>query len=252
MKEIYRVDIIVPVYNSKNFIQDTLESIIRQSYKNWRILLIDDNSNDGTSEIIKNFINNNVNKKKFIFIKNKKNKGQAFSRNLALKYCNSKFIAFIDSDDIWQKNKLKKQINFMLKYNYDFTYSDYKSIKNNKIKTIKTPNFFNYKNFTKNTSIATSTMIIKKKILKNLFFPDLKLCEDYYFKCLILKSKDAYKCPGVYSFYRLRNNSLQSDRLRVFLTLWMINKNLNKMNFIDNLVSIFFVIINSFKKYAFR
>ena len=104
MKEIYRVDIIIPVYNSKNFIQETLESIIRQTYQNWRILLVDDNSNDGTSEIIKNFINNNVNKKKFIFIKNKKNKGQAFSRNLALKYCNSKFIAFIDSDDIWQKN----------------------------------------------------------------------------------------------------------------------------------------------------
>ena len=82
MKEIYRVDIIVPVYNSKNFIQDTLESIIRQSYKNWRILLIDDNSNDGTSEIIKNFINNNVNKKKFIFIKNKKNKGQSCTKVL--------------------------------------------------------------------------------------------------------------------------------------------------------------------------
>lgn len=247
-----RIDIILPVFNSEKFIFKTLVSIVNQTYKNWRLIIVDDASSDCSVKLITNFINNNLYKKKFIFIKNKKNKGQAFSRNLALKYCNSKFIAFIDSDDIWQKNKLKKQINFMLKYNYDFTYSDYKSIKNNTIKKIKTPNFFNYKNFTKNTSIATSTMIIKKKILKNLFFPDLKLCEDYYFKCLILKSKDAYKCPGVYSFYRLRNNSLQSDRLRVFFTLWMINKNLNKMNFINNLVSIFFVIINSFKKYAFR
>lgn len=247
-----RVDIILPVYNSKSFILDTLRSVIKQAYQDWRVIIIDDGSTDNSVDLINKFIKSSNYKKKFILIQNKINKGQAFSRNLALKYCNSKFIAFIDSDDVWQKNKLKKQINFMVKNNYNFTYSDYKSIKNNKIKTIKTPNFFNYKNFTKNTSIATSTMIIKKKILKNIIFPDLKLCEDYYFKCQILKLNNAYKCPGVYSFYRLRNKSLQSERLRVLLTLWKINKNLNKMNFINNLVSIFFIIINSLKKYAFR
>lgn len=247
-----KVDIILPVYNSKSFILETLRSIIIQTYKNWSAIIVDDGSTDNSVDLINKFIKSSKYKKKFILIKNKINKGQAFSRNLALEYCNSKFIAFIDSDDIWQKNKLKKQINFMLKNNYNFTYSDYKSIKNSTIKKIKTPNFFNYKNFTKNTSIATSTMIIKKKILKNIIFPDLKLCEDYYFKCQILKSNVAYKCPGVYLFYRLRNNSLQSKRLRVLLTLWKINKNLNKMNFINNLVSIFFVIINSLKKYGFR
>ena len=247
-----KVDIIVPVYNSQKYISKTINSVFRQTYKNWKLIIIDDASTDDTKKILDTIYKKNKNKKKITILKNNINRGQAFSRNRGLKYSKSKFVTFLDSDDFWDKNKLKNQIKFMLKYNYDFTYSDYKSIKNNKIKTIKTPNFFNYQNFTKNTSIATSTMIIKKKILKNLLFPDLKLCEDYYFKCLILKSKDAYKCPGVYSFYRLRNNSLQSDRLRVFLTLWTINKNLNKMNFIDNLVSIFFVIINSFKKYAFR
>ena len=104
MNKTYRVDIIIPVYNSKNFILQTLKSVIRQTYKNWRIVLVDDNSNDGTNEIIRNFINNNINKRKIIFIKNKKNKGQAYSRNLALKYCNSEYIAFIDSDDLWEKN----------------------------------------------------------------------------------------------------------------------------------------------------
>ena len=180
------------------------------------------------------------------------NKGQAFSRNLALKYCNSKFIAFIDSDDIWQKNKLKKQINFMLKYNYDFTYSDYKSIKNNIIKTIKTPNFLNYKNFTKNTSIATSTMIIKKNIINKIFFPNLRLCEDYYFKCQILKFNYAYRCPSVYSVYTLRSNSLQSARFEVIKAIWSINKNLNNLNFINNLNSVINIIFNSLKKYGFR
>ena len=247
-----QVDIIIPVYNSQEFINKTINSVFRQTYKKWKIIIIDDASTDNTIKLLEKIRKKYKERRKIVILKNNINSGQAFSRNRGLKYSKSKFVTFLDSDDFWDKNKLKKQINFMLKYNYDFTYCDYKSIKNNKIKIIKTPNFFNYKNFTKNTSIATSAMIIKKKILKNILFPDLRLCEDYYFKCLILKSKDAYKCPGVYSFYRLRNNSLQSDRLRVLLTLWRINKNLNKMNFINNLASTSFIIINSLKKYAFR
>ena len=247
-----QVDIIIPVYNSQKFINKTIKSVFRQTYKKWKIIIIDDASTDNTIKLVEKIRKKYKERRKIVILKNNINSGQAFSRNRGLKYSKSKFVTFLDADDFWDKNKLKKQINFMLKYNYDFTYCDYKSIKNNKIKIIKTPNFFNYKNFTKNTSIATSAMIIKKKILKNILFPDLRLCEDYYFKCLILKSKDAYKCPGVYSFYRLRNNSLQSDRLRVLLTLWRINKNLNKMNFINNLASTSFIIINSLKKYAFR
>lgn len=247
-----KVDIVLPVYNSEDFILDTLQSIINQTYKKWRIIIIDDNSNDSSVDIINRFIKKNLSQKRIIFIKNKKNRGQAFSRNLALKYCSSEFVAFIDSDDTWQKNKLKKQIKFMLKNDLFFSYSDYKIIKNDKIKIIKTPNFFNYKTFIKNTSIATCTMIIKRQILKNIFFPDLKLCEDYYFKCKILKFIEAYKCPGVYSFYRLRNNSLQSSRFKVLLSLWNINKSLNNMKFINNLISILFIALNSLKKYAFR
>jgi len=163
MKKNYRIDIILPVFNSKDFILDTLRSIINQTYKNWKLLIVDDNSNDGTRELIINFLKNNINKKKFIFLKNKINKGQAFSRNLALKCCNSEYVAFIDSDDFWEKNKLKRQIKYMLEHKYSFTYSDYKSIKKNKVTTIKTPYFFNYESFIKNTSIATSTIILKKK-----------------------------------------------------------------------------------------
>ena len=247
-----RIDIILPVFNSKKFIFKTLVSIVNQTYKNWRLIIVDDASSDCSAKLITNFINNNLYKKKFIFIKNKKNKGQAFSRNIALKNCSSTYIAFIDSDDIWQKNKLKVQINFMLKYNYCFSYTDYKTIKNKEIKTIKVPNFFNYNDFIKNTSIATSTMIIKKKILNRVSFPNLRLCEDYYFKCKILKLNNAYKCSGTYSFYRLRNDSLQSYRFKVLKAIWCINKNLNKMNYINNLTSVLFIILNSLKKYAYR
>ena len=148
-----KVDIIVPVYNSQKYISKTINSVFRQTYKNWKLIIIDDASTDDTKKILDTIYKKNKNKKKITIFKNNINRGQAFSRNRGLKYSKSKFVTFLDSDDFWDKNKLKNQIKFMLKYNYDFTYSDYKSIKNNKIKTIKTPNFFNYQNFTKNKKI---------------------------------------------------------------------------------------------------
>ena len=247
------VDIILPVYNSKNYILTTISSIIKQNYKYWNLLIVDDCSNDGTFEILSSFKKTYFNNKKIYLYRNSRNKGQAYSRNLALKKSKSEFIAFIDSDDYWEKNKLKTQIKFMINNNYNFTYTDFKLIKkNNSARVIKTPDVYNYKKFIRNTSIATSTMMVKKNIIKNIYFPPVRLCEDFYFKCKILEKTKAYKCSKVFSYYRIRNNSLQSKRLKVFFAIWNINKNFNKMNFINNLISIFFISYNSLKKYGFR
>lgn len=247
-----KVDIILPVYNSKKYILTTINSIIKQNYKYWNLIIVDDCSDDGTYEILKKLKKKYSDNKKIFLYRNSKNKGQAFARNLALKKKRSTLVAFIDSDDYWDKNKLKYQIEYMLNNKYDFTYTDYKSIKKNKIQIIHTPNSFNYRNFVKNTSIATSTIIIKRNVIKNIFFRSLRLCEDFYFKCQILKKIPAYKCPGIYSYYRLRNNSLQNNRIKVLLSVWNINRNFNNMNFIDNFISIFLISYNSLKKYGFR
>jgi len=248
-----KIDIILPVYNSKNYILTAINSIIKQSYKYWNLIIIDDCSNDGTFEILSNFKKKYFYNKKIYLYRNNLNKGQAYSRNLALKKSKSQFVAFIDSDDYWEKNKLKKQIKFMVNNNYNFTYTDYKFIKKKNLAgIIKTPDHFNYMKFIRNTSIATSTMIVNKNVIKDIYFPPLRLCEDFYFKCKILKKTDAYKCSKVFSYYRIRNNSLQSSRLKVFFAIWNINKKFNKMNFINNLISIFFISYNSYKKYGFR
>jgi len=141
----------------------------------------------------------------------------------------------------------------MLSNNYDFTYTDYKIIKNNQIKKVIVPDSYNYKRFIYNSSINTCTMVLKKKIIKNIYFKNLRFSEDYFFKCQLLrKGHIAYKCPGSYAYYLLRKDSLQSNRLSVFFSFWTINKNLNKMNFLQNITSIFYAIINSLKKYGFR
>ena len=126
------ITIILPNYNSEKYLDDTLKSIISQSYKDWNLKIVDDNSNIKTLNILKRY----ENEKNFEITYFKNNMGAGYCRNLAIKNTNSKYIAFIDSDDIWEKNKLLNQLNFMEKNNFMFTftsYSPFKSINGKKI-----------------------------------------------------------------------------------------------------------------------
>ena len=242
------VDIILPNYNSKDFIDKTINSVLKQSYKNWKLIIVDDSSNSETKEKV-------VKYKKFKKIKIywlRKNMGAAYCRNFGIKNSSSKYIAFIDSDDVWAKNKLKSQITFMKKNNYQFTYTNYKTIGEKK-RTINTPERLSFNEFIKNTSIATSTMIVSRKISNKVKFTNTKICEDYFFKCQILKkSKFAYRLNKYLLKYRIRKNSLQSDKIQNFYWIWKINKEYNKLNFFNNLTSIISISFNSIKKYGFK
>lgn len=245
MNNISEVSIILPNYNSHLYLKKTLDSILSQSFKNWKLFIIDDNSKIETKEILIKYKKNR--KIKIFFLK--KNKGAAYCRNLALKKAKTKYIAFIDSDDIWKKNKLKKQIAFMKKNNYDFTYTNYETFGMRK-DMILVPAKFNFSKFINNTSIGTSTMIIKRSIIKNAKFLNTSSCDDYYFKCKVLQNTSyAYRLNQCLTRYRIRKNSVQGSNLRNIFWIWKINKNYNKFNFLKNLTSIFSISINSLKKY---
>ena len=106
-----KVDIILPNYNSDRFLSATIESILNQTFENWQLIIVDDNSNLSSKQFLKKYSNNS--KIKIIWLK--KNKGPGFCRNIAMRYAKSDYITFIDSDDIWDSNKLLKQLSFMLK-----------------------------------------------------------------------------------------------------------------------------------------
>ena len=106
-----KVDIVLPNYNSELYLSETIDSVINQTHKNWKLTIVDANSNIETQRILTDYINHpNIN-----IIKLKKNKKAGFCRNLAIRNSRSDYIAFIDSDDIWDKEKLSKQLDFMLK-----------------------------------------------------------------------------------------------------------------------------------------
>ena len=247
------VDIILPNYNSAEYLEETINSIINQTFKDWSLTIVDANSNEETKQILKKYTDHK--KIKIIFLK--KNKNAGFCRNFAIRNSKSDYIAFIDSDDIWTKEKLSKQLDFMIKNKYHFTYTNYlpfkSDIKKENLKEIKPKKIFNFEMFTKNTSIATSSMVIKRSLIGNTKFTNTKICEDYFFKCEILKkTRYAYCLADNLMSYRIRKNSLQSLKMRNIYWIWYINKNYNKMNLFNNFISIFFISINSIKKYGFK
>ena len=115
------VDIILPNYNKEFFLQETIGSVLNQSYNNWKLIIIDNCSTDNSKKVIEKFRNN----KKIIVVYLKKNMGASFSRNLGMRLSSSRYISFLDADDIWTPNKLKNQISFMEEKDYKFTYTDY-------------------------------------------------------------------------------------------------------------------------------
>lgn len=118
------VSIIMPSYNTGEFIENTIKSVIDQSYTNWELIIVDDCSSDDTDEIISKFLNDT----RIKYLKNETNLGAALSRNKALREAKGKWIAFLDSDDLWTTEKLMLQIDFMRTNNYYFSYTNYVEI----------------------------------------------------------------------------------------------------------------------------
>ena len=250
IKEKPVVDVILPNYNKGAFLEEAINSVLNQTYKRWHLFIIDDHSSDNSIDII----NKLKSVKNLSVIKLKKNKGPSFCRNYAMRLSNAKYISFIDSDDSWSVDKLEKQINFMEKNNLNFTYTDYTSFfeHNGEKKNTSIKDHFDFKSFIKNSSINTTTMIIARSILGNHRFKKIKLCEDYLFKCSLLKKNIAKKLNENLAYYRISKKSRSSKRLKNLYWLWHINKNYNKLNFVENLISVCFISINSIKKYGLK
>lgn len=120
-----KVSIIMPNYNCEKFIEQTVDSVLAQTYGNWELLIVDDCSTDNSVEIIKNYCEKDERIKLFI---NEKNSGAAASRNYALREATGRWIAFLDSDDIWLPEKLQRQLAFMVENGYKFTFTKYRQI----------------------------------------------------------------------------------------------------------------------------
>jgi len=249
------VDVIMPNYNKSQYLEESINSIIYQDYKNWNLIIIDNASTDDSKKVLDKF-KSRYDKIKVVYLK--KNKGVSFSRNLGMRLSKGEYLAFLDSDDYWAKGKLSEQINFMQKYNHVFTYTDFTPfISKNNVKIFKkkviAPNNFKFEQFLNDTSISTSSMMLKKSSIKTIKFPIIKNFEDYFFKCKILKEiKFATNLNLNMMYYRITKNSLSSNRFRNAYWLFYINMRYNKLSIFRNMKSLLLVSLSSIKKYGLK
>lgn len=208
------VSIITPSYNSSQFIQETIDSVLSQAYVNWEMIIVDDVSTDNSIEIINQYIKNDS-RIKLIQLEN--NSGAAVARNTAIENAKGKYIAFLDSDDIWKKDKLEKQIKFMQNYDSSFSYSAYDLIneEGKSLNTIKDPlTNLTYYELLKENQIGCLTAIYDQEKLGKIYMPLIRKRQDFGLWLNILKKIDhADKIDESLAVYRIRKDSISSNKI---------------------------------------
>ena len=195
------VSIIMPSYNTAKYIGESIESVQRQTYQNWELIIVDDCSTDNTDEVVKSYLSD----ERINYFKNEKNSGAAVSRNRALREAKGKWIAFLDSDDLWMPEKLKKQISFMEKNGYHFSYTNYAEIdtedNRNGItvtgpKKITKTGFFNY------CWPGCLTVMYDDETVGLIQIADIKKNNDYAMWLKVCRKADCYLLDEELALYR--------------------------------------------------
>ena len=217
------VSIITPSYNSARFIKECVSSVLEQTYTNWELIIVDDASDDNSRELISNIAERD-NRIKFIFLT--KNIGVAGARNIALEMSEGRYIAFLDSDDIWKKDKLTTQIDFMQFHNISFSFSSYQPISENGMeffREIKAPLKVGYNFFLKNTIIGCLTVVLDKHKLGDVKMPKLRTSQDMALWLSIMRGGIvAYGIEESLAYYRIVGNSNTSNKFKVIQGVWRI------------------------------
>ena len=172
------VSIITPLYNCERFVQDTINSIIEQTYTNWELFLIDDCSNDNTLSIVESVAKED---RRIKIIRLKRNSGAAIARNEGIKYASGKYIAFLDSDDLWKPYKLERQLYHMQKRDLPFTYTSYERINEDGSfrGVVEVPAKVSYKELLNTCVIGCLTVIYNVEQLGKMYMPDIRKSGEY-------------------------------------------------------------------------
>ena len=255
MKKFPFVTIIIPYKNNLKYLFPAIKSIFRQSYKNFKIIIIYDDDDKSDLYKIKNFLKN-INNKKKISVKilvNQNSVGAGYSRNIGIKKSKTKYVAFLDSDDLWKKNKLKTQIYFMEKNKQVFSHSSYFVInsKNKIISKREAKPEITFNQLIKSCDIGLSTVIMNLYFIKkyNLYFPKIKTKEDFVLWLKIsAKIKVIKGISKKLSYYRQVHNSLSSNKITSLINGYKVYNKYMKYNFIKSIYYLFILSFNSLKK----
>lgn len=205
------VSVIMPSYNTASYIADSIKSVLAQTYNNWELIIVDDCSTDNTDEIVAEFLVD----KRIRYFKNTQNSGAALTRNRALREANGEWIAFLDSDDIWLPEKLEKQIEFMKRNNYVFSYHDFEKIDEAGRSlgfTVTGPEIVTCSMMYNYCYPGCLTFMYNAKFMGLVQIKDIKKNNDYAILLKLCKKADCYLLKENLARYRIRKKSISHDK----------------------------------------
>ncbi len=210
------VSIVMPVFNAQATLKTTIESVMNQSYKNWELILVNDASSDHSAEIAHALM---AKDKRILWVELIHNAGAAKSRNLAIDKARGQYIAFLDSDDVWDSKKLDKQLKFMKENAYAFTFTAFKTSKG---RIFKAPEQLNYKQLIINNSIGCLTVIIDRNLTGEFLMPDYRRGQDHLTWLMLMeRGNTAYGLNEVLATYTVGNTtSLSGNKIRSARRQW--------------------------------
>ena len=242
------VTIIIPYYQKIKYIEETINSVLNQTFKDFEVLVIYDDENKSDINFIEKFCKKD-NRVKLII--NEKNLGAGECRNIGIGKSSSEFVAFLDADDVWQKEKLSKQINFMISHSHLASHTSYNIIdENGEKQSSRIAKKLNYKKILSSCDIGLSTVILRKEILdKDTRFPKLKTKEDYVMWLELTKRGVIFEALDEnLACWRKTKNSLSSSTIRKLLDGYSVYRKYLGLGKIESLFRLFNLSINFLKK----
>ncbi len=229
------VSIIMPNYNSEKYIEATIKSVLAQTYQNWELLFVDDCSSDTSLELANAFQDERIR-----IFSMKENGGAALARNRAIEEAKGRWIAFLDSDDLWTSDKLEKQITYMQNNGIAFSYTDYEVVDENNIVVSKFKprlDVCKYKDILKHNHIGCLTVIYDSDKLGKVFMPTNAIKrEDMACWLSILKNGEEAHClHECLAQYKVHSNSVSSNKLKMMKYQWNVYRKVEGISFMKSL-----------------
>lgn len=236
------VSIIVPVYNAGNYIEETIAMVCAQSYENWELILVDDCSQDDGKVKIESCMAKADGKIRLIA--KTVNEGAAKARNTGIKQARGRYVAFLDADDVWMPDKLKKELAFMEEKQAAFVFTAYEFGDENAKgtgKVVHVPEVLSYRQALSRTVIFTSTVLIdtEKTGRELIQMPDVK-SEDTATWWRILRRFDGYGLDEVLTIYRRPPKSLSSNKMKAVTRIWNLYRRQEGLSWWYSIYNLFF------------
>ena len=228
----------MPSYNAGRFIEQAIQSVLTQSFKNFELIVVDDASTDHTAGLLKSLAASDP---RIRVIVNKTNLGVAASRNRAIACASGQFVAFLDADDIWLKDKLDRQLRFMQKKNAEFCFTahelcDEHGVPSGKAVDLVCPDKVGFRDLAlKRATIGSSTVMIDRTNISKLEVPPLRIGEDYALWLILLKAnRVAHRLPEALTRYRVVPGSLSRNKFRQAAQRWQTYRKYAEFTFFQS------------------